>query len=110
MNENDDLLIQQFLAPLKTDEVADDGFSLRVIHALPNRRQERQSRVWTVFCLVVGALLFLFTHSWETLLSGLRHFVVDTLPQVNLVYTALTVLVLLILVFVEVIDRERAAL
>lgn len=110
MNENDDFLIQQFLAPLKTDEVADDGFSLRVLQALPNRRQERQSRVWTAFCLVVGALLFLFTRSWEPILAGLRHFFIDTLPQLNLAYVALSVLVLLVLVFVEVIDRERVAL
>ncbi len=56
MQENDDKLIEQFLSTGKK-EVADNGFTQRVMHRLPDRAH-RLSQVWSVCCFTLAAVLF----------------------------------------------------
>ena len=70
MTENDDLLIQQFLAPGRTD-IADNGFSLRVMRSLP-QRSNLVSRLWTGFCCSLAVLLFVLLDGWELITNALR--------------------------------------
>lgn len=55
MKENDDRLVKQFLMEHKT-EVLDMGFTRRVIRHLPTPINWL-SRLWSVFCLVVGIVM-----------------------------------------------------
>lgn len=67
--ENDDKLLRQFFADNRP-EIADNGFSRRVMHQLPGRTN-RLYRLWTVFCFSLAAVLFValdgFRLIWHTL-------------------------------------------
>ena len=58
MTENDDKLIAAFFEENRR-EIADNGFSKRVMHHLPDRTS-RLSHLWTVFCCLLGAGLFIW--------------------------------------------------
>ena len=70
MTENDDLLIQQFLAPGRAD-IADNGFTHRIVRSLP-RRNNLVSRLWTGFCCSLAVLLFVLLDGWELITNALR--------------------------------------
>ena len=53
---DNDKLLKDFFAENKR-EIADNGFSRRVMHHLPDR-SNRLARLWTVFVMTVGATLF----------------------------------------------------
>jgi hypothetical protein len=63
MTENDDKLIQSFFED-NMKEVADDGFSERVMRHLP-RRAASLNRIWTIFCSVLGAVVFCLLDAWK---------------------------------------------
>lgn len=76
MNEDNDLLLRQFFSEAAQQTIADDGFTERVMRRLPDmqasqvRHQEKAlwfSRLWTAFCIVVFAVLFVVLHGWELL-------------------------------------------
>jgi len=77
MNENDNQLLQQFFSEAARQEVADDGFTQRVMkridahHATagPGCSVLNAQRLWTLFCLLVAGGLFLWLHDWNTLAS-----------------------------------------
>ncbi len=52
LNENDDLLVRSFFADNRID-IADDGFTERVMRGLPSRAV-RLNRIWTVICGLAG--------------------------------------------------------
>ena len=66
---DNDKLLKDFFAENKR-EIADNGFSRRVMHHLPDR-SNRLARLWTVFVMTVGATLFVTLGGleavWETL-------------------------------------------
>ena len=80
MTENDDKLIEQFLAPGRR-EIADDGFSRRVVQRLPDHRRERLAQVWTWtgFAVVLG--LFIALDGVQQLWNALREVFVTTIEQ-----------------------------
>lgn len=57
MQENDDKLIRQFLSAGRK-EVADNGFTRRVMHRLPDRAY-RLSRLWSACCFTAASVLFI---------------------------------------------------
>ncbi|MDO4163078.1 MAG: DUF5056 domain-containing protein [Bacteroides sp.] len=65
MQENDDKLIEQFLAAGK-QEIADNGFSRRVVQRLP-RRESLLSRLWTGFCFALALVLFFVFDGWQAI-------------------------------------------
>ncbi len=73
MTEDDDKLIQRFMQDNKR-EVADNGFSRRVIHRLPHRA-EWWSNVLTFVCTFLCCVLFCVHDGFGLLLRALTDFV-----------------------------------
>ena len=66
MTEDNDLLLQQFFSDAARQQIADNGFTERVMQRLPSRINWF-NRLWTMFCIVVFAVLFVVRHGWELL-------------------------------------------
>ena len=72
MNEDNDLLIKHFFQQAAQQQIADNGFTERVMQHLPQHtslaaRRTLLTRLWTAFCIVVFAVLFVAFHGWELL-------------------------------------------
>ncbi len=105
LHEADEQLLRHFFAS-SPQEIADDGFTRRVMQQLPDnllrvRRMRRLSRLWTATCCSVALLLFVhfdgFRLVWNTLrevfLSTAQSAVTNLDPQSILI--ALVVLLVL---------------
>ena len=108
MTENDDLLIQQFLAPGRAD-IADNGFPPRVVRSLP-RRNNLVSCLWTGFCCSLAVLLFVLLDGWGLITNALRE-IFDAMWQngtaeMDLKSLAIAGAVLLCLVYRKVATLE----
>lgn len=77
MNENDNILIEQFFQEAAQQQIEDNGFSERVMAALPVRRINWLSHLWTVFCMMVAAIVFFLTQGWTVVLSHLAVFLTN---------------------------------
>ena len=74
MNENDNKLLEQFFLEASQQEIADNGFSERVMEQLPQRQRSSRifnvlSHLWTVFCVVFAVVVFVLSQGWNTLVS-----------------------------------------
>ena len=56
MMENDDKLLTSFFAEHR-QEIADNGFSRRVLRHLPDRSRHL-AQIWTAFCFTLALVLF----------------------------------------------------
>jgi hypothetical protein len=77
---SDDALIDQFFSQARTMEIADDGFTDRVMHRLPDRAIQL-SRLWTLFCIVLGTVLiigFMVFQGWLPVVLWLNDLVHET--------------------------------
>jgi len=82
---SDDALIEQFFSQARTLEIADDGFTERVMRRLPDRAMQL-SRLWTLFCLVLGAVLligFLMFQGWLPVVLWLNNLIHETFTNVH---------------------------
>lgn len=70
MMENDDKLLASFFAEHR-QEIADNGFSRRVMRHLPDRVQ-RLSQIWTTFCFTLALVLFIAFDGLQLVLDTLR--------------------------------------
>lgn len=70
MMENDDKLLRQIFADNRL-ELADNGFSRRVMRSLP-RRTNRLYQVWNVLCFSLAAVLFVALDGVELIIGTLR--------------------------------------
>lgn len=70
MMENDDKLLADFFAGNR-QEIADNGFTRRVMHRLPDRTQ-RISQLWTAFCSTLALVLFVAFDGLQLVLGTLR--------------------------------------
>lgn len=70
MESNDDKLLRDFFAKEKK-EIADNGFSRRVMRHLPNR-VNRLMQVWAVFVSLVALILFFTFDGLQAVISTLR--------------------------------------
>ena len=73
MTDKDDILIEDFFKQAAQQQIEDNGFTERVMQSLPDTQMEtvrRLSRLWTVFCVLSGVLLFFLFGGWQ-LLQGL---------------------------------------
>ncbi len=79
MTDKHDRLIEDFFKQAAQQQIEDNGFTERVMQSLPDTQMEtvrRLSRLWTVFCVLSGVLLFFLFGGWQLLQSlffgGLR--------------------------------------
>ena len=70
MESNEDKLLREFFAKEKK-EIADNGFSHRVMRRLPSR-VNRLMQVWAVFVSLVALLLFFAFDGLQAVISTLR--------------------------------------
>ena len=112
--ENDDLLLRQFFAEAAQQEVEDNGFTERVMQQLPARPAYNMrlfNRVWTLFCIVSFAVLFIVFRGWELLTVQLE-VMVRTLSvhsfSINPLMLAIILFGLLFVGVGEVISSETA--
>lgn len=70
MMENDDKLIISFFAANR-QEIADNGFTRRVMRHLPDRTH-RISQMWVTFCFTLALVLFFVLDGLQLVLDTLR--------------------------------------
>ena len=68
MTDKDNIMIEEFFKQAAQQQIEDNGFTERVMMNLPETSAERVrclSRLWTVFCGVVGVVLFFVFGGWQ---------------------------------------------
>lgn len=70
LNDVDEQLLQAFFADHQ-EEIADDGFSNRVMQHLPAPSHRRLERWWQVACLVMGVIFIVSTQMVSSLEDSL---------------------------------------
>ena len=86
LSATDDQLLQAFFADNRMEEVPDDGFSDRVMQALPSLEQEkalakrrRLEHLWTAACVAVGVVAAVVCQGWEQIQGWLFSMKIDFL-------------------------------
>ncbi len=82
----DDQRLQAFFADNRMEEIPDDGFSDRVMQALPALGQEktwakrrRLEHLWTAACVAVGLVAAVVCQGWEQIQGWLFSMKIDFL-------------------------------
>lgn len=109
MDMTDEKLIEKLFRDASQWQVADNGFTERVMKSLPQRqsRVTALSRLWTLFCVTVAVVLFVLLRGWDIVAHGL--FVLLTTPPSldRLLMLFLSVATVGLLALGEFISRER---
>ena len=66
MIEDNDSLLQQFFSEAVSQQIADNGFTERVMQRLPSR-MNWFVRIWNTVCIVLFAVLFVVFQGWDLL-------------------------------------------
>lgn len=106
----DNELLEQVFRPLRQMTVADNGFCDKVMERIPNDSMRRLSRLWTMFCVTVAAVLFVLLDGWVLVARGLVVLLKTQTTQHGLLMLAVSVGVIWLLAFYELISRERCQL
>ena len=79
MTDNDNIILEDFFKQAAQQQIADNGFTERVMQALPQQSTfniKLFNRLWTLFCVIVGAVLFFVFGGWQVVVGlyegGLR--------------------------------------
>ena len=85
----DEELLQQFFADCQMSEIPDDGFSDRVMHALPALpetetemslvKRQRLEHLWTAACVAAGIIIAVVCQGWEQIQGWLYGMKIDFL-------------------------------
>lgn len=95
---SDDELLRSFLAPARVD-IADDGFTRRVMRRLPIR-QNRLAKIWTAVCMLAFAVVFLLLHGWEMFQLAIVHILQNFSPEAFIHSISWTQIVYIVISFV----------
>ena len=86
LSASDEQLLQAFFADNKMEEVPDDGFSDKVMQALPALEQERAlvkrrrlEHLWTAVCMAIGVIAAVVCQGWEQILGLFYNMKIDFL-------------------------------
>ena len=61
MDDKDQIMLESFFKQAAQQQIEDNGFTERVMTQLPDGRAERVRRLsslWTLFCIIIGVVLF----------------------------------------------------
>lgn len=85
----DEELLQLFFADCQMSEIPDDGFSDRVMHALPALpetetekslvKRQRLEHLWTAACVAAGIIIAVVCQGWEQIQGWLFSMKIDFL-------------------------------
>ena len=73
MTDKDNMMIEDFFKQAAQQQIEDNGFTERVMHSLPDRKNHvvrRLSQLWTLFCIAVAGVLFFMFGGWQ-MVTGL---------------------------------------
>ena len=127
MTDKDEQLLAQFFEPARQQHISDNGFSNRVMEALPARPTEataptatataaatrttaiytRLSHLWTACCLLLAGILFSVTDGWSLLQAALTPLVSTLLSPLGMVAILLTATTTALWMLTEILRRER---
>ena len=85
MEDKNDILLKQLFEQAAQQQIEDNGFTERVMANLPERNGysvRTLSRLWTLFCLVIGVLIFWLASGYsllEGMLTGAKQMVMTTI-------------------------------
>ena len=68
MTDKDNRMIEDFFKQAAQQQIEDNGFTERVMHSLPDRKNHvvrRLSQLWTLFCIAVAGVLFFMFGGWQ---------------------------------------------
>ncbi len=101
MKGNDDELIRSFMLPGKR-EIADNGFSKRVIRRLPHRRAKRLSNLLNAVCIFLCCILFFVFNGFDILIRAIVKVIAtqsDQLATSGINYQTLAIAAVVIAIF-----------
>lgn len=111
MTNNDDKLLEKFFSEAARTEIADGGFSRRVMRSLPDRTLLK-ARLWTAFCLAFGVVMAVGFRVWHEaavwLAGAVRTIVAADLQWHHVAHLLVAMAVVMALLIKEVMDRERS--
>ena len=94
LNASDEQFLQAFFAENMMAGIPDDGFSDRVMQALPDLEQEkalakrrRLEHLWTAVCMAVGVIAAVVCQGWEQIQGWLFSMKIDFLLSGSRVLT-----------------------
>ena len=68
MTDKDNIILEDFFKQAAQQQIEDNGFTERVMQNLPKTNTVRRlSRLWSLFCILVGAGLFFAFGGWQVL-------------------------------------------
>ena len=89
LSATDDQLLQAFFADNRMEEIPDDGFSDRVMQALPALpetdtamslvKRQRLEHLWTAACVAAGIIIAVVCQGWEQIQGWLFSMKIDFL-------------------------------
>ena len=85
MEDKNDIMLKQLFSEAAQQQIEDNGFTERVMANLPERSGysvRTLSRLWTMFCLVIGVLIFWLASGYSALegfLSGGKQMLMTTI-------------------------------
>ena len=89
LSATDDQLLQAFFADNRMEEIPDDGFSDRVMQALPALpetdtamslvKRQRLEQLWTAACVAAGIIIAVVCQGWEQIQGWLFSMKIDFL-------------------------------
>lgn len=109
MDSQNEKMLHQFFSEAAQQTIDDNGFTERVMSRLPVR-VKCFTRIWTVCCVLIAAILFCVCHGWELLVVQIEVFLRTTIadpPQVNLLTVAFAFFCLLMIGVYEWLSHER---
>ena len=104
MTEIDDRLLEQFFQPAREQQLEDKGFTEQVMSNLPDRSLGL-SRLWTLFCIVLGVVLFVVLEGWQPVVMGLLATIRGVVTDIHPVPLFMTMGVLTCLALLEFVHR-----
>lgn len=103
MNDKDDKIIKDFLNQHRL-EMADNGFSERVMESLPQRQTSLISCLWSALIIIIMVVYFVASHcinNIRQLLEGLFHLILPVAERLPAMVsdTSLSSAILLLMLF-----------
>lgn len=101
MTDKDNELIERYFKAAAMQEIADNGFSDRVMNSLEPKPMASRlwSRLWTLFCILLWIVGFVVVDGWTTVQTGIEVFL-TTLTTADVHLTPWTLLLMLAFVVV----------
>lgn len=107
--DDGDLLLEQFFQAARAEQLADDGFTHRVMMLLPER-QERLSHIWTAVCVVAALAVFTLIGGWHQVAAGIIHVLSSVPTTTQLLQLMVCGAVFTTLAAIELMRREEFTL